>query len=211
MFGLSTLFSGISSVLSVVATRLMPAIGKIIGPILEPFAKAIEAFMKSLGLIGNEEQVEEIGDRALQAESDDLHPIKIESFDSHEKYLEALKEYELDEEKSARIDPTEKMHRAIEILLGLAIERYGQPMTRFGEIVVNDPEFYGKPGRMSEFGNVLRTDRETFDDIVNYIEGKGTSTEKNDAAFNALVKIEKTVEPTASDVEIWRTVSGMKK
>ena len=211
MFGLGSIISGISSVLSVVATRLMPAIGKIIGPILEPFAKAIEAFMKSLGLLGNEERVEELGDRALQAEADELHPIKVESFDSHEKYLEALKEYELDEEKSARIDPTDKMHRAIEILMGLAIETYGQPMMRFGEIVVSDPQFYSKPGRLSEFGNVLRTDRETFDDIVNYIEGKGASTEKNDAAFNALVKIEKAVEPTANDADVWRTVSGMKK
>ena len=48
---------------------------------------------------------------------------------------------------------------AIEILMGLAIETYGQPMTRFGEIVVSDPQFYSKPGRLSEFGNVLRTDR----------------------------------------------------
>ena len=54
---------------------------------------------------------------------------------------------------------------AIEILMGLAIETYGQPMTRFGEIVVSDPQFYSKPGLLSEFGNVLRTDRETFDDI----------------------------------------------
>ena len=211
MFGLGSLFSGIASVLSVVVTKLMPTIIKIVGVQLEKFGRALEAFFKELGLIEPEDNVEEIGDRALQAEQDDLHPIKIEDFDSHEKYLAAIKEYEIDAEKSALIPKDDKLHKAIEILLGAAIARYGQPMSDFGQIVVSNPDFYSKAGRLGEFASLIRSDPNTFAELVNYMENKNMSTAKNDAAFDRLVEMEKKLNPDASDAEIWTAVSDMKK
>ena len=209
--GIASAISGaLSSVLSVVKT-LVPAITKIVGPMLEKLANAFEAFFKVLGLIEKDEHIEEIGDRALQAEQDDLNPIKIENFDSHEKYLQAIKEYELDAEKSALIPADDKLHKALEILLGMAIAHYGKPMSDFGAIVMSNPEFYSKFGRLAEFGNLAKTDAKTFEEVVNYIENKNMSTEKNDAAFDKIIEMEKKVNPDASDAEVWTAVSDMKK
>ncbi|MBR0289047.1 MAG: hypothetical protein IJQ82_08720 [Selenomonadaceae bacterium] len=211
MFGLGSLFSGIASVLSVVVTKLVPTIIKIIGVQLEKFGRALEEFFKELGLIEQEDKVEEIGDKALQAEQDELNPIKLEEFDSHEKYLAAIKEYEVDAEKSALIPQDDKLHKAIEILLGAAIARYGQPMSDFSQIVVSNPDFYSKAGRLNEFASLIRSDSNSFSELVNYMENKNMSTEKNDAAFDKLVEMEKKVNPDASDAEIWMAVSDMKK
>ena len=211
MFGLGSLFSGIASVLSVVVTKLVPGLIKIVGAALEKLSTALESFFKELGLIEPTDNVEEIGDKALQAEQDDLHPIKIEDFDSHEKYLEAIKKYEVDAEKSALIPKDDKLHKAIEILLGAAIAQYGQPMSDFSQIVVSNPDFYSKAGRLVEFASLIRSDPKAFAEIVNYMENKNMSTEKNDAAFDRLVEMEKKINPAAPDVEVWTAVSNMKK
>lgn len=118
-------------------------------------------------------------------------------------------EYEVDAEKSALIPQDDKFHKAIEILLGMAIAQYGQSMGEFGQIVVNNPDFYSKSGRLAEFASVARTDPQTFAEIVNYIENKNMSTEKNDAAFEKLVEMEKKHTPDAADAQIWSTVSNM--
>ena len=212
MFGfLGSLVSGIANVLNVVVTKLVPGLIKIVGAALEKLSTALESFFKELGLIESEDHVEEIGDKALQAEQDDLHPIKIEDFDSHEKYLAAIKEYEVDAEKSALIPKDDKLHKALEILLGAAIARYGQPMSDFSQIVVSNPDFYSKAGRLDEFASLIRSDPKTFAEIVNYMENKNLSTEKNDAAFDKLVEMEKKFNPDATDAEVWTAVSDMKK
>lgn len=212
MFGviLSSLGSVLSSALSVVS-KLVPALIKIVGVALEKFSGALEAFFKELGLIEPEENMEDLGDRALQAEQDEFAPIKIEDFDSHEKYLAAVREYEVDAEKSALIPQDDKLHKAIEILLASAIAQYGQPMSEFGQIVMSNPEFYSKAGRLSEFASLIRSNPEAFAEVLNYIENKSMSTEKNDAAFGKLVDMEKKISPEATDAEIWATVSDMKK
>ena len=207
---LGVLFSGIQAVLSVVA-QLVPSIIKIVGAKLETFAKALEAFFKALGLIETNEQVEQIGDKALQAESDEVSPLKVEDFDSHKKYLEALKEREIDPEKSALIPQDDKYHKGIEILLGMAIERYGEAMSNFSKIIVENPDIYNNSGRLIELGNIARNDKDSFDGIVNYLDGESTNTEKNDAAFDKLVDIEKSINPEATEAEIWKAVSDMKR
>ena len=210
MLGLGAIFSGISKVLSIITTKLVPALVKIVGVQLEKFGRELQEFFKELDLIEPEDNLEEIGDKSLQAEQDELHPIKIEDFENHEKYLAAIKEYEVDPEKSALIPQDDKLHKAIEILLGMAIAKYGQSMSEFGQIIVNNPDFFSKSGRLAEFSSIARTDSQTFSEIINYIENKNMSTEKNDAAFDKLVEMEKKINPDASDVEIWTTVSDMK-
>ena len=178
---------------------------------LQKFAQSLENFFKELGVLEENDKLEEIGDKSLQAERDNLHPVRIEDFDSHEKYLAAVKEYKVDAEKSALIPIDDKLHKAIEILFGMAIARYGQPMSYFSQIIVENPKFYAKSGRLEEFANVLRNDPKTFAEILNYIENKNLSTEKNDAAFDKLVEMEKKHSPDAADADIWTAVSSMRK
>lgn len=211
MFGfLGVIVSGLSSALSVVGT-LIPKIVGIVGTALQKLSTAFEVFFKVLGLLTKDESMEEMGDRALQAEQDEHNPIKIEDFDSHEKYLAAIREYELDPEKSALTTKDEKLHKAIEVMLAAAMSQYGEPMTEFGQIVMNNPEFYSKSERLAEFANLISSDPQTFADIVNYIEHKAMSTEKKDATFDIIVEMERKVNPDAPDEEIWSAVSDMKK
>ena len=206
---LGVFFEGLTSVLSVVA-KLLPSIIKIVGAKLETFAKALEAFFKALGLIETDEQVEEIGDKALQAENDDLHPAKIEDFDSHEKYLATIKERESDPEKSALIPQDEKLQKGIELLLGLAIEKYGKSMGDFGEVILSNIEPYSSPERMTALGDLASKNKDKFSEVVDYLNNKVKDSEHSDSAFDTLVNIEKDLNPKAIESEIWKTVSGMK-
>lgn len=207
MFGL--IIGGISSVLSVVA-KLAPAVIKIVGTELINLAKAIEAFCIVLGILKPEEDVENIGDKALQAEQDEVNPIKPEDFDSHEKYLEKLREYELDPEKSRKITQDQKLQKGVEVMMGLTIEKLGEAMEDMYRLVLQDPVFYGTPGRLEGIAKAVQNDKETFDDIVGYLSGKSHDSTKNDKAFDALFDVEKAITPEASDRDIMTAVSGMR-
>ena len=206
MFGL--IIGGISSVLSVVA-KLAPAVIKIVGTELINLAKAIEAFCIALGILKPDEEVEDIGDKALQAEQDEVNPIKPEDFDSYEQYLEKLKEYELDPEKSGKITQEQKLQKGVEVMMGLTIEKLGEAMATLYPLILRDPVFYGTPGRLEGIAKAVQNDKETFDDIVGYISGKSHDSVRNDKAFDALFDVEKAITPDAPDREIMATVSGM--
>lgn len=200
---------GLGAVLGVLA-KLIPSIIQIIGAKLETFAKALEGFFKALGLIEADEQVEEIGDKALQAEGDDLHPVKVEDFDSHEKYLATIKERESDPEASALIPQDEKFQKGIELLLGLAIEKYGKSMGDFGELILSNLEPYSNPDRMTALGDLASKDKDKFTEVVDFLNNKIKDSNRSDSAFDTLVNIEKNISPEAPEPEIWKTVSEMK-
>lgn len=117
--GISSAVSSIGSALSSFAT----GVGTVIGGVLEalaPVAKAIgifaNAFLQGLGVIKPNEQVENIGDRALQAAE---AGITMDKFDDFDEYMENLRNFELDPELSKKYPATQK------IVAGLGVGTVG--------------------------------------------------------------------------------------
>ncbi|WP_338844540.1 hypothetical protein V8J88_12930 [Massilia sp. W12] len=79
-------------------------------------AKTISAVMQLFEVFSPNEQVEEVGDRALQAAEKEITPDKFEQFDD---YMTQIRCFELDPEKSANYDASTK------IAAGMAISSLG--------------------------------------------------------------------------------------
>lgn len=186
-------------------TKLVPAIIKIVGANIEKFAEALTAFFKVLGALGPEEDAKELGDKALQAEE-----LKPEQFETYERYLKEVEAVELDVEKSKLSTEREKLEKGVELMTGLSLERYGEIMEKFLIIMASNTEYFD-PKRMTALAEVVREDETALENITDYIEGKESNTEKNDAGFDELVTIEKKVSPEASEPEVWRTIGGLRQ
>lgn len=101
--------SSIGSALSSFATGVGTVIGGIISalaPVAAALGKFANAFLQGLGLLKPEEDVEDMGDRALQAAE---QGITIDKFENFDEYMAALRDFKLDPEQSAKRSSAEKM------------------------------------------------------------------------------------------------------
>lgn len=111
--GMGSLFSGggMSIGMSVIAdtfSKIMPTIGLDIKPFIECVGKIITAVAEFFGLTAKEENLEEFGEKALQADK------KPDDFESTEEYIKYIREeIELDREKFDKKSPEEKQANAI--------------------------------------------------------------------------------------------------
>lgn len=102
--------SSIGSALSSFATGVGTVIGGIISalaPVAAALGKFANAFLQGLGLLKPEEDVEDMGDRALQAA--EREGITIDKFENFDEYMAALRDFKLDPEQSAKRSSAEKM------------------------------------------------------------------------------------------------------
>lgn len=112
----SSVGSAISSAVSSIGSALSSfasGVGTVIGSVIEaltPVAKAIgsfaNAFLQGLGILKPDEKVEDMGDRALQAAEEG---ITMDTFDGFEEYMNALRDFEPDPEKSKSYSPGAKL------------------------------------------------------------------------------------------------------
>ena len=113
--GLSAIGSAVSSFASAVSTVIATTI-EALAPIAEAIGKFANALLQGLGIIKPDEDIEEFGDRALQAAAEGITPDKYEDF---EDYIEDLRNFELDPEKSA------KTPKSVKLTSGLALGTVG--------------------------------------------------------------------------------------
>lgn len=99
----SALSSAVSSAISIVSTTLgslssfaVNIAPKIVGQ-LGTVGLVIQAIAAIVGLFKPDEKVEEIGDRAMQASESGIH---LENFDSFDEYMDSIRDFDLDPEKS---------------------------------------------------------------------------------------------------------------
>ena len=72
---------------------------------LNTFVSVVQAVLQVIGIFKPGEQIKDIGDRAIQAASQDIKP---ENFDSFEAYMEEIRAFELDPTKTESITDVEK-------------------------------------------------------------------------------------------------------
>lgn len=107
--------SSIGRAVSSFATTVAPVIGKVVDT-LKPFAQVLgqfaSSFLQALGVIPPHQKVEDLGERALQGAE---QGITLDRFENFDEYMEALRDFDLDE------DVSDKRSQAEKLVAGLAV------------------------------------------------------------------------------------------
>ena len=190
----------VSAVISVAVSALsVTKTITVVGTALKALGNALMGIAKTLGLIEHEEKVEDLGDKAIQAEE---HGIKPEDFSTYSEYVKSIEDFETDSERSKEISEDEKAFKGIELASGVTIEHFGDkfPVEEFFKFAVKHPEYF-REDRMSEFGRIMENEPEKAKNIFAYMNGSENNDAKIGEAVSALKSIEKSIEPEISDRE----------
>lgn len=136
-------------------------------------ARALTAVSAVLGIFNKDDDIEDIGDRAIQGAEDGITP---DGFDSFDDYLQSLREMELDPEK------TESTSQLNKVLAGAAVSVQGfsdkidESPEVFRDLFVllaQNPDFFTEE-RASQY--VAHFD--SVGDIVEFFNGKMNASEE---------------------------------
>ncbi len=204
MLGLGALLAGALSLGKSLLSLALPSI------IMKAIGIAISCFAKALGIgVDDDKDVEEIGDRALQAEEKGITPDK---FESGEAWLNEIEkdDWGYDPQKNANLDPREKMAKGIEVSAALCAEKLPDdiPIETFFNVQFNNDKLF-TPDLMSELGKLANNNIDDFRKIANYVVGKMDNVAEIREARQMLTDIQKSINPSMSDGEAMELASKM--
>lgn len=196
MFGISVIASFISA-----AVEFVKKVVEIAKPVIEAIGNAILEIGKLLKIIPEEETVDELGEKALQAEEND--DIKPENYDSYEEYINAVEGYEkYDPEK--RHTPDERLAKGTEIATVIALEKC--PAVNVDNILaLSTIPGIVVGGRYAEICKLVVTNPDAANAIGDFFK-KTTNSDVIDLAKTTLIGIEKQVTPGISDVDALKSI-----
>ena len=207
----SSVCSGISSGLSAAASwcgekfSTLVDIGKIA---LSTVGSIAASLLQGLGLWGESETPENMGDRALQAHEQGIFP---ESFDDFGQYLDSLRAFELDPKKSAESSSEQKIFKGLEVA-GRALEdRFNAPtgsMANLWVLAGANPDYF----TADRFQSMMTSGMDIVS-VVDYFEGKlggGESLEIEDQLVNVDQAIAPGKDEKASREDIYSAVETAK-
>lgn len=176
---------------------------------LKVVGNAIASIAKALGIIKPDRDIEEIGDRALQAEEKGMTPDKYSSYEAWVKDIEK-DNWGYNPEKNKDMDSEKKILKGVEVATGIAVEHFPEmPIQQFFSIAGKNPEFFTVE-RMDEIGKLASSDTDAFGKIVGYITGTAKDHTTVDAASDILMNIEKTIDAGVSENIAYDRVAGYK-
>lgn len=180
---------------AVTVTKALAVVGMAVEG-LKAIGNALMGLAKAVGLIKPECEVEDLGDKALQAEEQGIRP---ENFDSYDEYVKAVEAFETNPEKSKLIPEEEKIRKGIELTAGTTIEKFeGFPIEEFLTCVGKKSGYFTEE-RMQEFGKLMAVDGRYVSDFLKYMNGSVKNDLALEKVIDTLTGIEKTVNPSISD------------
>ena len=172
---------------------------------LKAIGNALVSLGKALGLIKPETKVEELGDKAIQSE------YKPEDNDSYAEYENAVEEYDLDPEKSKLTSEEDKIRKGMELAAGVAIEKYNEfPIQGLIVEMGKNPEYFTE-GKMNAIADLIESNGQYISGILEYLNGAEKDPDKLKETADALIKIEKIVDPKLSDNDALKNVLQLMK
>lgn len=208
MFGIIAGAVGALVSAAVSVTKALAVVGMAVEG-LKVVGSAIMGLAKALGIIKPERKIEDLGDRAMQAEEKGMRP---EDYPDYASWIKAIEEddWGYDPEKNKDIPLEKKILKGIEVSAAATIEKFPElPITEFFTMSAKEPGLFTVE-RMGELGKIAASDKETFSNIVNYCTG----TEKNHDVINktvdVLMNVEKTIMPELSDREAYKTIASFR-
>jgi hypothetical protein len=146
----------------------MVELAKLAVEVLKAIITVIVDLGKSLGLIEDNENPEELGDKALQAEEDGMGP---DSFDSWSDYKTMLDNYQTDPDRSLKTSQQEKLAAAAGVLIKGLEEAMGSLgsekliLKKIGE----DPDFFNAE-RMEQYVKIFKESNTDLDNAAKYFD-----------------------------------------
>lgn len=186
----------VASFCTTVLPRVVPVL---IGNLekLNTFVGVVQAVLQVIGIFKPGEQIKDIGDRAIQAASQDIKP---ENFDSFEAYMEEIRAFELDPTKTESITDVEKY------AAGLAVGAQGMDekfnvregtMANLWPLVANNPEYFSSTRLTSLLGST--TD---VISLLKYFEG-GLGPAAAAETEGKIIAAEKSMAPEKTEEAIY--------
>lgn len=178
--------------------------------VVKAIGVAATCFAKALGLgIDDDKNVEEIGNRALQAEEKGITPDK---FENKEAWLKEIQkdDWGYDPQKNAELDSVEKMAKGIEVVAGLCVEKLPLdiPIMVLFNVLFNNYKLF-TPELMTELGKLANNNVDDFRKIMNYVIGEMDDSVEIRGARQILVGIQKSINPLISNDEAMDFASKM--
>lgn len=184
----SAICSGLSSAASYMGSALSSALS-VGGSLLGAVGNIASNLLQGLGLFKKDETPEDMGDRALQAHEQDIVPEKFENFSQ---YMESLRNFELDPQKTKETALDQKIFKGLEVG-GRALEdKYNAPegsMAGVWQLAAANPTYFTADRFQSILGSGM-----DIPAIVDYFEGKLGGGEALDIE-NQLVDLDQHANP----------------
>lgn len=160
---------------------------------------------KELGLIKPDIKVSELGDKALQS---GYNP---EEYDSYIEYVNAVENYNLDPEKSNLTTEEDKLKKAMELAVGVTIEKYENLLVQEFCLAVGENTRYFTETKIKEIAKLIQLDESNISRILNYINGTEKDSKQIQSIVDTLMEIEKISNPEISDKEAYRDIIQLRK
>ena len=160
---------------------------------------------KALGLIKPDIKVSELGDKALQS---GYNP---EDYDSYLEYVNAVENYNLDPEKSNLTTEEDKLKKAMELAVGVTIEKYDNLAVQEFCIAVGENIKYFTETKIKEIGKLIQLDESNISRILNYINGTERDSKQIQRVVDTLMEVEKISNPEISEKEAYKDIIQLRK
>lgn len=200
----SSVCSGIASVVGSGISRLTGALSPVLAVvnIIVAIVSVVDTIGRALGLWGQEETTEEIGDRALQAQETGIRP---EDYERYEDYIKEIRGLELDPEKSKTYTSAEKIMAGMSVCYWGLEDKYGKDTGDLLIHIVKDHEFFNDK-RLGAYLDGVRNVAE----VARYFSGK-LNPDDNARVRDDLIQVEKQLDPTKTDIDIYRDLNARKE
>jgi len=204
MFGIAAIISIASTVIEACVYVNLAVEG------IKAVGNAILKIAKALRIVEEKTDVEELGDKAIQAEESGIKP---ENYENYEMYVNAIKDFKTDPERSAQIQQEDKVKRGTTIASALAAEKCPDiEMDKLFELL--NEENFSKETNVKRFEGICDlalSNPKTVNNITSFINGTEKSSERIGDAISALRSIEKEMSPELSDSETLKNVLNLQK
>jgi hypothetical protein len=208
---LSETFSSVSSVVSSIGGAIGAAVSRI-SPMLGMGIEVVRAvsnvaqfILAAFGYIKPDDKMDDIGDRVLQAGEAGIKP---DNFEKFEEYVEAIRNFELDPEKSKKLAEQDKLSASLGFATIALEDRYKDTSTgsiaELWNLVAKNPSFFN-PDLIKHILPITQN----FQNISDYFEGRLARQDKLEVG-EILFEAEKSLSPNKSDSEILDTIDSVK-
>lgn len=210
----SAVCSAASSVLSSVASVASGVLS--LAKVLPVFPPQVEAFLlvvkvidsvcKALGIIEADEDTEELGDRALQADEAGIKP---ENFATYQEYVTAIRNFELNPEKSEKYKPEEKIAAGLGVEYWALEEKFGKGsgdlLTHMVRDGIDGGNYFSKE-RVDSFIDKV----ESLADVAKYFS-KALGPDDHNRVEEKLFQADKALNPDKSNADIYRDLDAQRQ
>ena len=207
--GFSAVCSAVSSIGSAAvsfASECLPKVGTILttlGGSLGMVASVLVGVCQIFSILRQDEKAEDLGERALQAAESGIRP---ENFDRYVDYLNDIRKFEINPEKSAQYSPDTKAAAGMQVAISSLEDRFKTPVgALYGLPIlvamsysgVDEKSFFDKD-RLSA---LLKTTHD-INAVVDYLDGRLGRSERA-TVETTLLKAEQSLTPekTLADVK----------